>query len=322
MLKSKSESQSSVNYSSAADYSWRRRMSRSYFEKGDMYLDMYDANGRNPVIFESAIKNYKKDLQFDPNSTLHHYRLGFAYHLMRRLTEASSEYKVVLKLDPPRLASESDLELANKYAPRLFVNPEEFFSLKDVVAVIHPEKPIIAYNLFWEDDIDYPGDNDPSDHEVAWIRFDQNDGKVTNVYTYFHKAILSTKKAVKDANLHHQRARINVQWGGHGSLPLGWERLKPQAIYEKIGHELKVKDMPERYQELSKSIRNPDHPLAKNWPKRFEGSYKDFVNFSRYIGSRRLLKKKKMVIISSWPNAVINQYFLAYNYFPKRQWPE
>jgi len=297
-------------------------VSRSYFEKGDMYLDMYDADGRNPVIFESAIKNYKKDLQFDPNNTLYHYRLGFAYHMMRRLTEASSEYKVVLKLDPPRLASESDLELANKYAPRLFVNPEEFFSLKDVVAVIHPEKPVIAYNLFWEDDIDYPGDNDPSDHEIVWIEFDQNDGKVTGVYTYFHKAILSTKKAVKDANLHHQRARISVQWGGHGSLPLEWERLKPEAIYEKIGQKLKVKDMPERYQKLSKSIRNPDHPLAKNWPKRFEGSYKDFINFSQYIGSGRLLRKKRMVIISSWPNAVINQYFLAYNYFPKRQWPE
>ena len=144
-------------------------MSRSYFEKGDRYLDMYDANGRNPVIFESAIKNYKKDLQFDPNNTLYHYRLGCAYHLMRRLTEASSEYKVVLKLDPPRLASESDLELANKYAPRLFVNPEEFFSLKAVVAVIHTEKPIIAYNFFWADDIDYPGITDPSDHDVVWI---------------------------------------------------------------------------------------------------------------------------------------------------------
>ena len=296
-------------------------MSRSYFKKGDMYLDMYDANGRNRVIFESAIKNYKKDLRFDPNNTLYHYHLGYAYHLMRRLTEASSEYRVVLKLDPPRLASESDLELANKYAPRLFVNPEEFFSLKDIVAVIHPERPVIAYNLFWEDDIDYPGDNDPSDHEVVWIEFDQNNGKVTGVYTYFHRAILSTEEAVKDANLHHQRARISVQWGGHGSLPLEWERLKPEAIYERIGQRLKVKDMLERYQKLSQSIRNPDHPLAKNWPKRFEGTYEDFINFSQYVGSRRLLKKKKMVIISRWPNAVINQYFLAYNYFPKRQWP-
>ncbi len=297
-------------------------MNKDYFEKGDMYLDMYDACGRNPIVFESAIKNYKKGLQFSPNDILYRYRLGYAYHLMRRLMEASSEYRMVLKLDPPRLALEGDLELANKYAPRLFVNSEEFFSLKDVVAVIHPKRPIIAYNLFWEDDIDHPGDNDPSDHEVVWIKFSQNNRKVTGVYTYFHRAILSTEEAVKDANLHHQRARIGVQWGGHGSLPLGWERLNPEAVYEKIDQRLKVRNMPERYQKLSKSIRNPGHPLARNWPKRFEGTYEDFINFSQYIGSRRLLKKKKMVIISEWPNAVINQYFLAYNYFPKRQWPK
>jgi len=297
-------------------------MNESYFEKGDMYLDMYDAYGRNPIVFESAIENYKKGLQFAPNNIFYHYRLGYAYHLMRRLAEASNEYKAVLKLDPPRLALEGDLELANKYAPRLFVNPEEFFDLKDLATVIHPKRPIIAYNLFWEDDIDHPGDNDPSDHEVVWIEFNQKNGKVTGVHTYFHRAILSTEKAVKDANLHHQRARISVQWGGHGSLPLGWEKLKLEAVYEKIGQRLKVRDMPERYQKLSKSIRNPDHPLARSWPKRFKGTYKDFIDFSQYIDSRRLLKKKKMVIISRWPNAVINQYFLAYNYFPKRQWPE
>jgi len=297
-------------------------MNKDYFEKGDMYLDMYDAYGRNAIVFENAIKNYKKGLQFAPNDTLYHCRLGYAYHLMRRLMEASSQYKMVLKLDPPRLASEDDLKLANKYAPRLFVNPEEFFDLKDLAAVIHPKRSIIAYNLFWEDDIDHPGDNDPSDHEVVWIEFGQNNGKVTAVYTYFHRAILSTEEAVKDANLHHQRARIGVQWGGHGSLPLGWEGLKPEAVYEKIGQRHKVRNMPERYQKLSKSIRNPGHPIARNWPKRFEGDYKDFINFSQYIDSRRLLKKKKMVIISRWPNAVINQYFFAYNYFPKRQWPK
>jgi len=204
----------------------------------------------------------------------------------------------------------------------LFVNPKEFFKLKDLVAVIHPKQPIIAYNLFWEDDIDYPGDNDPSDHEVVWIEFNQKNGKVTGVYTYFHMAILSTEETVKDANLHHQRARINVQWGEHGSLPLTWEKLHPEAIFEKIGKRIKIKDMPQRYRELSKSIKNPLHPLAKDWPKKFTGSYKDFINFSKNIELRRILKKKKMVIISQWPNAVINQYFLNYNYFPKKQWPK
>jgi len=297
-------------------------MLENYFEKGDRALSTYEAYGRNPVIFNRVIENYKKGLKLQPKNILYHYRLGYAYHLMRRLMEASSEYEIVLKLDPPRLATEADLKLAAKYAPRLFVNPKEFFKLKDLVAVIHPKQPIIAYNLFWEDDIDYPGDNDPSDHEVVWIEFNKNKGKVTEVYTFFHQAILSTEETVKDANLHHQRARINVQWGEHGSLPLTWEKLHPEAIFEKIGKRIKIKDMPQRYRELSKSIKNPFHPLAKDWPKKFTGSYKDFINFSKNIELRRILKKKKMVIISQWPNAVINQYFLNYNYFPKKQWPK
>ncbi len=297
-------------------------MVENYFEKGEKYRETYEAHGRNLLAINNAIDNYNKGLKLDPNNTLYHYRLGYAYHLMRRLMEASSEYEVLLKLDPPRMSSDEDFKLVNRYAPRLFVNPKQFFKLRDLVTVIHPEKPIIAYNLFWEDDIDYPGDNDPSDHEVVWIEFNKNKGEVTGVYTYFHKAILSTEEAVKDANLHNQRARINVQWGEHGSLPLSWEKLHPEVIFEKIGKRIKIKDMAQRYQELSRSIKNPTHPLAEDWPKKFTGSYKDFINFSKYIELRRLLKKKKMVIISRWPNAVINRYFLNYNYFPKRQWPK
>ena len=297
-------------------------MQKNYFEKGDRALSTYEAYGRNPLVFNKAIENYKKGLKLDPQNVLYHYYFGYAYHLMRRLIEASSEYEVVLKLDPPQMAEKEDLKLVEKYTPRLFTNPKEFFKLKDLVVVIHPEKPVIAYNLFWEDDIDYPGDNDPSDHEVVWIEFNKNKGEVTGVYTYFHKAILFTEEAIKDVNLHNQRARINVEWGGHGSLPLRWEKLHPEVIFEKISKRIKIKNMAQRYQELSKSIKNPNHPLAKDWPKKFTGSYKDFVNFSKYLELRRLLKKKKMVIISKWPNAVINRYFLNYNYFPKKQWPK
>jgi len=297
-------------------------MLENYFEKGDRALSTYEAYGKNPIIFNRVIENYKKGLKSQPKNILYHYRLGYAYHLMRRLMEASSEYEIVLKLDPPHMASEDDLKLVEKYAPRLFLNSKEFFKLKDLAVVIHPKKAIIAYNLFWEDDIDYPGDNDPSDHEVVWIEYNKTKGKITGVYTYFHQAILSTKEAVKDADLRDQRARINIQWGGHGSLPLGWEKLHPEAIFEKIGKRIKIKDMPQRYRELNKSIKNPLHPLAKDWPKKFVGNYKDFITFAKYIEIRRFLTKKKMVITSKWPNAVINRYFLNYNYFPKRQWPK
>jgi tetratricopeptide (TPR) repeat protein len=297
-------------------------MLENYFEKGEKYRETYEAHGRNLLAINNAIENYKKALKLDPKNVLYHYRLGYTYHLMRRLMEASSEYEIVLRLDPPQMATEEDLKIVGKYTPRLFTNPKEFFKLKDLVVVIHPEKPVIAYNIFWEDDIDYPGDNDPSDHEVVWIEFNKSKGKVTGVYTYFHKAILSTEEAVKDANLRNQRARINVEWGGHGSLPLRWEKLHPEVTFKKISKRIKIKDMAQRYQELSKSIKNPHHPLAKDWPKKFTGNYKDFITFTKYIEIRRFLTKKKMVIISKWPNAVINRYFLNYNYFPKKQWPK
>ena len=297
-------------------------MLENYFEKGDRALSTYEAYGRNPVSINRVIEYFKKGLKSDSDNVLYHYRLGYAYHLMRRLMEASSEYEIVLRLDPPQTPSEEFFKLSLKYAPKIFVNPKEYFKLKDLVVVIHPIKPIIAYNLFWEDDIDYPGNNDPSDHEVAWIEFNKSKCKVTGVYSYFHKAILFTEEAVKDADLHDQRARINVQWGEHGSLLLGWEKLHPEAIFEKIDKKIKIKNMAQRYQELSKSIKNPYHPLAKDWPKKFVGSYKDFITFSKYIEIRKFLTKKKMVIISQWPNAVINRYFLSYNYFPKKQWPK
>jgi hypothetical protein len=102
------------------------------------------------------------------------------------------------------------------------------------------------------------------------------------------------------------------------SLPLGWEKLHPEIIFEKIDKIVKIKNMAQRYQELSKSIKNPHHPLATGWPKKFVGSYKDFITFTKYIEIRRFLTKKKMVIISQWANAVINWYFLNYNYFPKK----
>jgi len=201
---------------------------------------------------------------------------------------------------------------------------DEFFSLEDVVVIVHPEKPIIEYSFFWDDDINFPADSDPTDHEKVWIEYDPESGEIVDVYAYFHRAILSTKEALADARKHSSRARINVQWGGHGSLPVGWETIPSEAIsikYMSINNPVKLKDMQERYQEHRISIRMPDHPLAKEWPKKFEGSWEDYSKFTKYIDLRKIIKKKKMVMKSRWSNAVIDQYFLDYQFFPKIAWP-
>ena len=77
-----------------------------------------------------------------------------------------------------------------RLAPRVFVNAREPFALKDVAAIVHPNERVIAYHLFWEDDIDFPDDNEPSNHEVVWVRYDADD-RVAAVSTLFHGRVVN-----------------------------------------------------------------------------------------------------------------------------------
>ncbi|HEX2860208.1 MAG TPA: hypothetical protein VHN79_01155, partial [Lacunisphaera sp.] len=86
-----------------------------------------------------------------------------AAHRQRSLNEASRHYTQLLRLDPPAEPSPAQRELVLKFAPRIHTVAGEFFPLKDVVAIVHPDKPVIGYRLFWEDDLAFPSDNDPCD---------------------------------------------------------------------------------------------------------------------------------------------------------------
>jgi len=297
------------------------KVAKYYFTLADIYLELYDAEGRKPVVFDKLISFYKEGLSLDPADARNHYRLGYAYHMMRRLKEASEQYMKALKLDVPRFPDASEVEMVLRYAPRLYLHPQEYFGLKDVIAVVHPSKPVIGYHFFWEDDIDYPADNDPADHEVVWIEFDRVSGRVTGVYTYFHRAVLSTTQAVIDANQHNRRAKISIQWGQHGSLPIGFENITPVAVYPITGIKKKLRTLQARYNQAIIGRKNPDHPLGKSWPEKFKGTYKDYTTYTKELDIRPILRKKKMIIISKWPNAVIDYYFLHYNFFPKKEWP-
>jgi hypothetical protein len=125
----------------------------------------------------------------------------------------------VLALEPPKEPNPEQVMLALKFVPRLYTVPGEFFPLIQIVAIIHPTKPIIGYHLFWDDDVDFPDDNDPCDHEIIWIEYGVVDQQVTHVYTYFHEKILEPAQAAAEANAAGGRAWIGVEWGKHGSLP-------------------------------------------------------------------------------------------------------
>jgi hypothetical protein len=257
---------------------------------------------------------------------------GVELHLQRRLDEASREYARVLAQEPSRSPSASELATIRRLAPRLFSTPDEPFALNDAAAILHPSERLIAYHLFWDDDIDFPDDNDPCDHEVIWIRYTTDGQALEQITTYFHDRLLDGgAAAIEDARKHGERARVNVQWGKHGSMPIGWERLRVVADvgdierdYTKEGPMSLLDYNRAAWQKLStEGRRMKEHAMARRlgWPDRFAGSFEQFVDFSRPVDLVALLDQRQLVAVSRWNSAVINQQFLAYNFRPKTEWP-
>ena len=147
------------------------------------------------------------------------------------------------------------------------------FPLKDAAAVLHPSERLIAYHLFWEDDIDFPEDNDPCDHEVVWVQFSRDRQSIERFWTYFHGRILEGgEDALRDARRHEMRPRVNVQWGKHGSMPLGWESMTIvgdagdlERAYYAVGKPITLGEYNRgTWQKLRKEGRRLiDHPMAR-----------------------------------------------------------
>jgi hypothetical protein len=262
-----------------------------------------------------------------------HHDAGVDHHLRRSLDDASREYALALRLDPPRDLTPDEQGRVRRFAPRIRVTPTEFFALRDFAAVLHPERRLIAYHLFWADDIDFPEDNDPCDHELMWVRYSEDGRAIEGIWTYFHGRILEGgEPALLDARQHGMRPRINVQWGKHGSMPVGWEQI---AIAVSEG-DVERKYLPaqgrislSKYNEATftklrmEGRRLIDSPLARRlgWPERFAGSWADFINYSRVIEPLEVLERTQMTKVSRWNSATINQHFLGYNFRPKTEWP-
>ena len=261
-----------------------------------------------------------------------HHQRGVEFHIKRCLDEASQEYAAALKLDPPTEATAEQTALARHFLPRLFTTPSEPFRLKDFAVIIHPSRRLIAYHLFWEDDIDFPEDNDPCDHELLWVEYSEDHKTITGLSTYFHGRILrGSAAAIQEAKAHAGRPRINVQWGKHGSLLLGWEKLPIVAVeddaekkFYPVGRQITLLDHNRgTYEKLTKEGRRLlEHPLGRGWPKKFVGSWQDFTDFSVFVDPGELLYSKQMIRVSRWNSATINQHFLRYNFRPKTEWPE
>lgn len=262
-----------------------------------------------------------------------HHQLGVAYHLRRCLDDASREYARALELDPPRQLTEEDWRVVRRFAPRVYVTASEFFALKDFAVILHPTERVVAYHFFWEDDIDFPEDNDPCDHEVMWVNYSSDKSSIERIRTYFHGRVLDGgEAALSDARNNRMRPRVNVQWGKHGSMPAGWEDLRiigdrgdAESKYYPNDQPISLKMYNEgTFRKLSQEGRRfQNHPLGvrAGWPRSFAGTWNDFINFSRPIEPLELLDKRKLAAVSRWNSATLNQHFLRYNFRPKTEWP-
>jgi hypothetical protein len=96
----------------------------------------------------------------------------------------------------------------------LYLQRDERFRLERAVAVLHPERKLIAYHLLWQDDAHgaWLPFTRASDQEVLWVGYDST-GAPTDLWTYWHGVILHADWRGKGQLV------ANVQWGKHGTLP-------------------------------------------------------------------------------------------------------
>jgi hypothetical protein len=262
-----------------------------------------------------------------------HHRAGVVFHLQRSLDEAAHEYDEALRLESPREPTADEFARVLRLAPKLFVQPDEPFPLKDVAAIVHPTAGVIAYHLLWDDDVDFPDDNDPSDHEVVWVTYDTHTGIPTDLVSLFHGRVVDGgASSVSDARQHDMRARVNVQWGKHGVMPIGWEsiRINTESSDEDTNIPADTVLTLLEYNQLTwkklstEGTRGRAHPLAvrHGWPSSFPGDVAAFTSFTREIDIRPLLKERRMVLVSRWNSATLARRFLLYNFRPKLEWPQ
>lgn len=115
----------------------------------------------------------------------------------------------------PTGADSVALARAGALAPTLLTHASEPFGLARTVAVVHPTRPVVAYHLLWDDDAHgawLPG-TVATDQEVVWVAYDPS-GAPTDLWTYWHGNIVHTPWPGR-------QVVVTVQWGKHGSLPLG-----------------------------------------------------------------------------------------------------
>ena len=199
---------------------------------------------------------------------------------------------------------------ALRFAPELYLQRSEPFELVAVVPVLHPSKPLVAYHMFFDDDALLAGRGKELDHEVMWVEYDPVTLKVADVLTLWHRTVLRTELCALDARLREQRPRICVQWGQHGMLPWGWERLtSARPKLELLLH-----------YELASYLNRIPRVSNRKPTVAFDGSYHDYVTFDREVDVSSFIATGDVVVAEYCDEDLESR--LDRSFLHKKQWPD
>ncbi len=200
--------------------------------------------------------------------------------------------------------------VALRFAPILLLNPDEPFRIVAVFGVHHPWKPLIAYHIFFEDDVFMAGRGKSLDHEIAWVEYDPVTLKTADVFTLWHRTVLRTESCPMDAKASGQRPIIEIEWGQHGPLPSGWRsigaarpRLELAMHYEVVRY---INRLPKA------SSRKPAFS--------FRGSYADYLTFTKKVDTAGYLSGRN-VAKAEHSQKILGSYLEA-TFLPKKEWPD
>jgi hypothetical protein len=202
---------------------------------------------------------------------------------------------------PGVLPEEQAARVARSLAPILRLQQDEPFDLLRVVAVIHPDRPIVAYHLLWRDDVAlaWVPFGMSTDEEIVWVGYDST-GAPTDLWTYWHHEVLHADWRGKGAVM------ADVQWGKHGTLPDGTDLSTLPAMRSLGAFYLLAWLLPDMW--LGNAVRRG--------PWCFCHSFARYKTFSREIA---LSDRLDLIVQSADPQELLYSVFGPYS--RKRLWP-
>lgn len=204
---------------------------------------------------------------------------------------------------PGAAAPDADDALrARRLAPVLYLHRDEWFRLERVVAVVHPERRLIAYHLLWRDDAhgSWIPFTVPTDQELIWVGFDSTEAPI-DVWTFWHGTILHTSWP-------RTGVAIDVQWGKHGSLP-------QNTFYEDLPGSKKLNSF-----WLFTWLGLPDLWLGRLTRKGPLCFCHGFARYRQFTTPLSLASRLDAIVVTSEPDEALKRVF-GRKYSRKRPWP-